>query len=129
MKYAGLRVKPVSRVRPFTRNPLPWNTYTGLDLPLQDFGFIGALVGLAAVGILLGGLWRAALFRWRHALLLYPIAASAAVASSIQFNFTAPQLLGAMIMTSVLLMTARASSPFFSRKLSTASRVITAVSV
>jgi hypothetical protein len=103
LKDLGAEVEPVRRIRPFTRPPLPWNTYTSLDAPLQDVGVVGAIPLIAIVGILVGGLWGAARARRRHALVAYPIAATAVIAAYSQFAFTAPHLLGAIIIASGLL--------------------------
>jgi oligosaccharide repeat unit polymerase len=103
LRHLGANVEPVRRIRPFTRPPLPWNTYTSLDAPLQDVGVVGAIPLMALVGILVGGLWGAARARRRHALVAYPIAAVAVVAAPGQFAFTAPHLLGAMGIASGLL--------------------------
>jgi oligosaccharide repeat unit polymerase len=103
LKHLGANVEPVRRIRPFTRPPLPWNTYTGLDAPLEDVGVVGTIPLMALVGILVGGLWGAARARRRHALVAYPIASAAVIAAPGQFAFTAPHLLGAMVIASGLL--------------------------
>jgi oligosaccharide repeat unit polymerase len=103
LEELGAEVEPVRRIRPFTRPPLPWNTYTSLDAPLQDVGVVGAIPLIAIVGVLVGGLWGAARVKRRHALVAYPIAATAVIAAYSQFAFTAPHLLGAIIIASVLL--------------------------
>jgi hypothetical protein len=99
----GADVDPVRRIRAFTRPPLPWNTYTSLDAPLQDVGVLGAIPLIAIVGILVGGVWGAAQAGRRHALVAYPILAAGVIAASSQFAFTAPHLLGAIIIASGLL--------------------------
>jgi hypothetical protein len=103
LRHLGADVEPVRRIRPFTLPPLPWNTYTSLDAPLQDVGVVGTIPMMAFVGILVGGLWGAARARRRHALVTYPIAAVAVIAAPGQFAFTAPHLLGAMVIASGLL--------------------------
>jgi oligosaccharide repeat unit polymerase len=103
LRDLGTEVEPVRRIRPFTRPPLPWNTYSGLDAPLQDVGVVGAMPLLAIVGILVGGLWAAARARRRHALTAYPITAAALIAGYAQFAFTAPHVLGAIVIASGLL--------------------------
>jgi oligosaccharide repeat unit polymerase len=99
----GADVEPVPRIRPFTQPPLPWNTYTGLDAPLLDVGVVGVIPVLAIVGALMGALWGAARARRRHALIGYPIAAAAVIAATSQFAFTAPHLVGAILISSGLL--------------------------
>jgi hypothetical protein len=94
-------VHAVPRVRPFTREPLPWNTYTALDIPLMDGGiaFVIPLTGL--VGCALGGLWSVGRRRSTLGLCAYALLAPAAVTASGSFNFTAPHLLGAILISFV----------------------------
>jgi oligosaccharide repeat unit polymerase len=103
LRDLGADIEPVRRIRPFTPPPLPWNTYTVLDAPLLDVGVIGAIPLTAIVGILIGAVWGAARARRRHALIAYPIATAAVIAAHSQFAFTAPHLLGAIIIASGLL--------------------------
>jgi hypothetical protein len=93
----GFQLQGASRVRPFTTEPLPWNTYTALDVPLLDGGivFLVPIVGL--IGILLGLLWCFARRGSLTAVFVYAVLGPAAVASSGSFNFTAPHLIGAII--------------------------------
>jgi oligosaccharide repeat unit polymerase len=114
----GADLEPVRRIRPFTRPPLPWNTYTSLDAPLQDVGVIGAIPLMAILGILVGGLWGAARVGRRYALVAYPIAAAAVITAYSQFAFTAPHLLGAIIIASGLLV----ASAYFGRRAEARSR-------
>jgi hypothetical protein len=116
LKDLGADVEPVRRIRPFTRSPLPWNTYTSLDAPLQDVGIVGTIPLMAIVGILVGALWAGARARWHHALVAYPIAAAAVIMAYSQFAFTAPHVLGAVIIASGMLILSgqlgrRAESP------------------
>jgi oligosaccharide repeat unit polymerase len=103
LRDLGADVEPIRRIRPFTRPPLPWNTYTSLDDPLQDVGVVGVIPLMAILGILVGGVWGAARARRRHALVAYPIVAAGVVAANSQFAFTAPHLLGGIIIASGLL--------------------------
>jgi hypothetical protein len=103
LRDLGANTEPVPRIRPFTRPPLPWNTYTSLDAPLLDVGVAGVIPLLALVGALIGGLWGAARAGRRHALVGYPIAAAAVIAANSQFAFTAPHLVGAFLIASGLL--------------------------
>jgi oligosaccharide repeat unit polymerase len=99
----GADVDPVRRIRPFTRPPLSWNTYTSLDAPLLDAGVLGAIPLIAIVGSLVGGVWAGAQAGRRHPLVAYPVVAAGVIAASSQFAFTAPHLLGAIIIASGLL--------------------------
>lgn len=93
----GVDVRGVSRIRPFTAEPVAWNTYTALDAPILDGGLTLAVPIVAAVGFLMGALWAFARARLFPGLVAYGILAPAAVTASGQFNFTAPHLLGAII--------------------------------
>jgi oligosaccharide repeat unit polymerase len=104
LRHLGVDVDPIRRIRPFTQTPLSWNTYTSLEAPLEDVGVVGTIPLMAIVGILVGVLWAAARDRRLHALVAYPIAAAAVLAAPTQFNFTAPHLLGAVIIASGLLL-------------------------
>jgi oligosaccharide repeat unit polymerase len=103
LRDLGADVEPVPRIRPFTQPPLPWNTYTSLDAPLLDVGVVGVIPVMAIVGALMGALWGGARARRRHALVGYPIAAAAVIAANSQFAFTAPHLLGGILIASGLL--------------------------
>jgi hypothetical protein len=93
----GLPLQGASRIRPFTREPLPWNTYTALDVPLLDGGLVFLLPIMGLIAISLGALWHFARRGSLIAICSYAVLAPAAVASSGSFNFTAPHLVGAII--------------------------------
>jgi hypothetical protein len=97
----GLDVVGTSRVRPFTSDPLPWNTYTGLDVPLLDGGFVLAVPIVALAGLVLGCLWSLARRRIAMAICAYAILAPASVTSAGSFNFTAPHLVGGVLIAIV----------------------------
>ena len=95
-------------IRPFTRPPLPWNTYTALDLPLLDGGPIFVIAFFALAGAWLGWLWRRARERDVLALGLYAIYAPVVLYSVIQNNFFAPHIVGAALLAVAFLMLANA---------------------
>ncbi len=95
----GLGLPTVPRLRAFTAPPLSWNTYTALDAPLIDGGTALTIPILAAIGLLIGLLWTAALRRQLVGLLGYPLAAVALVTANSGFNFTAPHLLGGFLVS------------------------------
>jgi hypothetical protein len=93
----GFGLTGTSRIRPFTTDPLPWNTYTALDVPLLDGGYILAIPILGLFGLLLGLLWNLAQRRNVFGVCTYAILAPAAVTASGSFNLTAPHLVGAVV--------------------------------
>ena len=93
----GLPLQGTSRIRPFTTDPLPWNTYTALDIPLLDGGYVFAIPILGLCGLVMGWLWRLARRRSLLAICAYAILAPAAATSSGSFSFTAPHLIGAVL--------------------------------
>ena len=107
---AGLDVTPEPLIRPFTRAPLPWNTYTALDLPLIDGGAAFALVFFTLIGWLSGALWQRARAGMALSMLLYAIYSSALLYSVIQNNFFAPHVVGACLLTALLLWAGRGVS-------------------
>jgi len=107
LERLGLKgVQPVSRIRPFTRDPLPWNTYTALDIPLIDSGIALAIPLIGVLGCGLGMLWRLAGRRSPLAVCAYALLAPAAVTASGSFNFTAPHIVGAIFISFVAMATA-----------------------
>jgi oligosaccharide repeat unit polymerase len=95
LERLNVDVQPVSRIRPFTAPPLPWNTYTALDVPLIDGGKGLAVPIVALLGTLSGVLWAWSRSRTLIGILLYSLAAAAIVGSPAVFLFTAPHLVGA----------------------------------
>lgn len=93
----GLQVEPVPAVRPFTAEPLKWNTFTALDLPLLDGGWLLLAPLLAALGWGVGRVWRAARAGRPAAIVSYGILAAALLSAFGSFAFLAPHLVGAAI--------------------------------
>jgi hypothetical protein len=91
----------VSRIRPFTAPPLVWNTYTALDLPLLDGGKALAVPIVALLGFLCGVLWEWSRRRALLGVLVYSIEAAAVVGSPAVFLFTAPHVVGALLIGAV----------------------------
>jgi hypothetical protein len=95
----GFDVEGVSRIRPFTSEPLQWNTYTALDVPLLDGGLALTVPIVGLIGFLLGSLWSVAGRGWLLGACIYAIFAPAVLTSSGSFNFTAPHLVGAALIS------------------------------
>jgi hypothetical protein len=96
LEAGGVDLDIASRVRPFTREPLSWNTYTALDIPLLDGGRALAVPIIASIGLSLGALWELARRRWFSALCMYALLGAATGTAAGSFNFTAPHILGAI---------------------------------
>ena len=97
----GFHVPYIPTIRPFTAAPLPWNTFTALDLPLIDFGKLFLIPIFALVGCACGAVWRRARRYGALAIITYALLSVALLTSSGSFNFLAPQLVGALFLTSV----------------------------
>lgn len=104
LRKVGLsrNIEPVPRVRPFTLPPLPWNTYTGLDVPLMDGGFIFVVPIVGMLGCAMGLFWRAARQRTYVGISAYSVLSVAVVTSAGSFNYTAPYLIGAILISLML---------------------------
>lgn len=100
---AGADVTPEPAVRPFTGPPLPWNTYTALDLPVLDGGPVFVLVFFLLVGAWLGWLWRSAREGSRVAVGLYAVYGPVVLYSAVQNSFFAPHIVGAALLVAMFL--------------------------
>lgn len=105
---AGADIVAEPTIRPFTKPPLPWNTYTALDLPLLDGGPVFVIAFFALAGAWLGWLWRRAREGIVLALALYAIYAPVVLYSVTQNNFFAPHIVGAVLLVVALLWLGRA---------------------
>ena len=105
---AGLDVVPEPAIRPFTARPLPWNTYTAIDLPLIDGGPAFAALFFVAVGWLAGTVWHAARQGFAAATVLYALYSSALAYASTQNNFLATHVVGASLLALLLIAAAGA---------------------
>jgi hypothetical protein len=99
----GLPTKPEPAIRRFTASPLKWNTYTALDAPLLDGGIVAVGPVTFGLGIVLGLSWALACRRTLVGLVTYPMLATAALFSSIQFNFLASHIVGGMLFAALAL--------------------------
>lgn len=108
LRHLGLDARPLPSVRPFTARPLKWNTYTSLDGPLLDGGAWLVVPAAVLAGILLGAIWSAARRRMMLAVLCYAALTPAIVTAAGSNNFTAPLLLGAILITVCALQAAHA---------------------
>lgn len=97
LRHAGLDVEPFPEVRPFTAAPLKWNTYTALDAPLLDGGPWLVIPAAILAGIVSGIIWAAARQRRLLALVCYAALTPAIVTAHGSNNFTAPLLLGSVV--------------------------------
>lgn len=100
---AGLDVVPEPAIRPFTSRPLPWNTYTAIDLPLIDGGPAFAALFFVVVGWLVGTVWLAAQRGFASATALYALYSCVLAYAAIQNNFFAPHIVGASLLALLLI--------------------------
>lgn len=105
---AGADVVAEPTIRPFTKPPLPWNTYTAIDLPLLDGGPVFVIAFFALAGAWLGWLWQCAREGIVLALGLYGIYAPVVLYSVTQNNFFAPHIVGAVLLVVAFLWLGRA---------------------
>lgn len=104
---AGAPLQPEPVIRPFTPPPLPWNTYTAFDAPLIDGGLALAVPIAGLLGLMVAISWRLAASGSVYGILSYPILATAVLFSIVQNNFFAFHLLGALLLSSAAVLTAR----------------------
>jgi oligosaccharide repeat unit polymerase len=102
LRRVGVPVQPVSIVRPFTARPLMWNTYTSLDMPLLDFGWVLLTPFALLLGLLVGGAWRAARDGLAMGAVVYAFLCAALIASAGSFNFLANHYVGAVLIALAL---------------------------
>ncbi len=108
LKAVGLDVHPETLIRPFTPPPIVWNTYTALDLPLLDGGFVFALPIVFLLGLGTGVAWGHARRRYLWGIVVYGVLSSAVVFSIGQNNFFAPHIAAAIAIALLTLETAKA---------------------
>jgi ABC-type glycerol-3-phosphate transport system permease component len=107
LHHAGVNVNAFPEVRPFTAPPLAWNTYTSLDAPLLDGGVWLVIPAAALAGIVLGAMWEGARQRRVLAIVVYAALAPAIVTATGSNDFTAPLLLGAIVIALGAVLTAK----------------------
>jgi len=120
LQAGGVAVTPEPAIRPFTGEPLPWNTYTALDLPLIDGGPGFVPIAFLVIGIACGVLWISARRRQALGLVTYGTAGAAIVYSPVQSNFLVPQAVGAIALGAALLLTGALWEKFAPRRAATA---------
>ena len=94
----GLPAHAEPPIRAFTGPPLPWNTYTALDSLLIDGGPALVIPFAAILGLITGRAWRVAVTLTPLGIIFYSMLATATLFSSVQNNFFASHLLGAMVL-------------------------------
>lgn len=112
----GLDVEPVDPARPFTSRPLRFNLYTALDLPLADGGYIFAPLILGLTGFVLGLLWCACRRGSLVGLVGYPIIGAACFYATSKYDFASQYLIGALIISLLLVATAHLLASGLDRK-------------
>lgn len=97
LRQTGLDVDPVPRVKEFTAPYFEWNTFTSLDLPLIDFGKVFLIPVFALIGMVVGAVWAAARRMRPAAGIAYSVLAACLVGGYSTFFFTAPHIVGALV--------------------------------
>lgn len=105
----GVDVYEFERVRQFTAQPLPWNTYTALDSPILDFGPYSTIPVFAIFGFFFGLLWAFVRRGSTIAVCAYAVLSAAVLTAYGQFNFTAPHLVGGALIACLAVLAARLS--------------------
>lgn len=113
---AGLDTIDLPAIRPFTREPMPWNTYTALDRPILDAGAIGVLLCFLGVGGVLGALWRRADAGDLLATPVYGVLGSAVLYAPIQNNFLAPHIVAGCLLALLAVGVARVGLSLWARR-------------
>jgi uncharacterized protein (DUF697 family) len=96
-------VPSIPTVRPFTASPLPWNTFTALDVPLIDGGTVLLVPIVALIGLIMGWIWGRARRASLAATVIYAVEAVGVVTAAGSFNFLATFLLGSIVIAVVAL--------------------------
>jgi hypothetical protein len=92
----GFDARRVDAVRPFTADPLPWNTYTVLDFPLEDGGYVFVLPIMLLTGAAVGLAWRAAAAGARAGIAAYALLVPPVLNTVGGYSFTAAHVVGAI---------------------------------
>ena len=108
LQSLGFGTAPIDRVRPFTAHPLIWNTYTSIDSPALDFGWVLTAPFFFVIGVLSGALWNRSRSRGPGSVVVYALLAPALLTGFNVFNFTAPHVIGSMVYAAALMWVATA---------------------
>lgn len=104
LQKLGFDTEPIDRVRLFTAHPLPWNTYTSIDSPALDFGWVPTAPFFFLIGIVSGALWNRAEAGGPGSIAIYALLVPALITGFNVFNFTAPHVIGSMFYAAAILM-------------------------
>lgn len=107
LQRLGVDAEPVDRVRLFTARPLRWNTYTSIDSPALDFGWVPTAPFFFLIGIAGGALWNRAERGGPGSIAIYALLAPALITGFNVFNFTAPHVVGSMIYAAAIMTATR----------------------
>ena len=116
MARAGLDARPTRPIRPFTADPIPWNTYTALDDAIRDVGINGAPIVFALLGALCGWLWAWARGGRAWAMAVYAVISTAILGSAGSNSFAAAHVVGAIAVLLVSLAAAMAFQTLAGRR-------------
>lgn len=102
LQRTGLPFDPVDPARPFTSQPIRWNLYTSLDLPLVDGGIVLAPLILGLTGFVLGLLWQAIRRGTLLGLIGYPLFGASCFYATTKYEFSSQYQVGALIIALLL---------------------------
>jgi hypothetical protein len=107
LRGIGLPLRAEPAIRPFTASPLPWNTYTALDAPVLDGGWLLAAPICALLGAFVGFAWAVSATGRTWGVILYAVQGTATLFASIQANFFISHYLAAILLALFALRLAR----------------------
>jgi len=116
LSRAGLDTRPVQPIRPFTAEPIPWNTYTALDDVIRDVGVRGVPIIFGLLGLLCGWLFAVTREGRPWAIAIYAVLSTAIITSVGANTFAAAHILGAITIMLVSLPAAMVLSMLASRR-------------
>jgi oligosaccharide repeat unit polymerase len=116
LSHAGLDTRPVPPIRPFTANPIPWNTYTALDDVIRDVGVTGVPIIFGMLGLVCGWLFAVARGGRPWAIAGYAVLSTAIITSPGANTFAAAHIIGAITIMLVSLRVAMVVSILVSRR-------------
>jgi hypothetical protein len=102
LSRAGVDTPAFDRRRSYTGPPLRWNVFTALDAPLIDWGKVPVIPIMGLLGFGTGVLWAASRRGSSPARLMYALLAIVLLTGYSTFYFTAPNIVGGVLIALAL---------------------------